>query len=128
DLIAGRIGVTPFRSMLVEWATQQRGAEITVLYANHTPDIAFRSLFDELARAHPALRIEYIVSHPTADWDGSVGHIDADFIRRHVPDLTVPLFYAAGPQAMVAAMGQALSQLGVRPEQRGQEVFPGYGA
>jgi ferredoxin-NADP reductase len=125
--IAGGIGVTPFRSMLVEWATQQRGAGITVLYANHTPDIAFQGLFDQLALAHPTLRIEYVVSHPTADWSGSVGHIDADFIRRHVRDLTVPLFYAAGPQAMVEAMGQALGQLGVRREQIRQELFPGYG-
>jgi ferredoxin-NADP reductase len=74
------------------------------------------------------VRIEYVVSHSTADWRGPVGHIDADFIRRHVPDVTVPLFYAAGPQAMVEAMGQALSQLGVQREQMRQEIFPGYGA
>jgi glycine betaine catabolism B len=124
--IAGGIGVTPFRSMLVEWAAQQRGGAITLLYANRTPDIAFRSLFDQLAQTHSTVRTVYIVSHPTADWSGPVGHIDAAFIDQHVPDVRAPRFYAAGPQAMVAAMGQALGQLGVQPERIQQEIFPGY--
>ncbi len=124
--IAGGIGVTPFRSMLVEWAARPRGAAITLLYANRTPDIAFRGLFDDLAQAHPALSVVYIVSHPTADWSGPVGHIDAAFIAEHVPDVTVPRFYAAGPQAMVEAMGQALGQIGVQRERIQQEIFPGY--
>jgi len=124
--IAGGIGITPFRSMVVEWAAQQRSVEITLLYANRTPEIAFRGLLDELARAHPAVRIVYIVSHPTADWRGPVGHIDAAFIDAHVPDLLSPRFYAAGPQAMVEAMGQALGQLGVQRERIQQEIFPGY--
>jgi ferredoxin-NADP reductase len=124
--IAGGIGVTPFRSMLVEWAAQQRGAAITLLYANRTPDIAFRSLFDQLARAHPAVSTVYIVSQPTADWSGPVGRIDAAFIDQHVPDIMAPRFYAAGPQAMVKAMGEALGQLGVQRERIQQEIFPGY--
>jgi glycine betaine catabolism B len=124
--IAGGIGVTPFRSMLVEWAARQRSAEITLLYANRTPEIAFRGLFDQLAQSHPALRTVYIVSHPTADWSGPVGHIDAAFIDEHVPDLRAPRFYAAGPQAMVEAMAQALGQLGVQRERIEREIFPGY--
>jgi ferredoxin-NADP reductase len=124
--IAGGIGVTPFRSMLIEWAAQQRSSEITLLYANRTPEIAFRGLFDELAQAHPAVRAVYVVSHPTADWTGPVGHIDAAFIDEHVLDVTTPRFYAAGPQAMVDAMGQALGQLGVPRERIQQEIFPGY--
>ena len=89
-------------------------------------DIAFRGLFDQVARAHLAVRIVYIVSQPTADWSGPVGHIDAAFIDRHVPDVMAPRFYAAGPQAMVEAMGEALGQLGVQRERIQQEIFPGY--
>ncbi|HEY7066687.1 MAG TPA: FAD-dependent oxidoreductase [Chloroflexota bacterium] len=126
--IAGGIGVTPFRSMLVELAAQPRNARVTLLYANSTPDIAFRGLLDELAQAHPELRIVYVVSHPTADWDGPVGHIDAAFIDQHVPDALRSLYHSSGPQPMVEAMGQALAHLGVPREQIKQEIFPGYGA
>ena len=124
--IAGGIGITPFRSMLVELAAQQRTAEVTLLYANRTPDIAFRSLFDELEQAQPKLKVGYIVSHPTADWSGPVGHIEAEFISQQVPHVTRSLCYAAGPQPMVEAMGQALAHLGVPREQIKQEIFPGY--
>jgi ferredoxin-NADP reductase len=124
--IAGGIGVTPFRSMLVEWAAQERNSEITLLYANRTPEIAFRGLFDQLALARQAVKTVYVVSHPTADWIGPVGHIDATFIREHVPDIQAPRFYAAGPQAMVEAMRQALGQLGVQRERIQLEIFPGY--
>jgi ferredoxin-NADP reductase len=88
--------------------------------------MALRGLFDQLVQAHPALRTVYIVSHPTADWTGPVGHIDAAFIDEHVPDLRAPRFYAAGPQATVEAMGEALAQLGVQRERIQQESFPGY--
>jgi ferredoxin-NADP reductase len=126
--IAGGIGVTPFRSMLVELAAQQRNAQVTLLYANSTPDIAFRGLLDELTQAHPELRTVYVVSHPTADWSGPVGHIDAAFINQHVSDLLHSVFYASGPQPMVEAVAQALAQCGVRQEQIKREIFPGYGS
>jgi ferredoxin-NADP reductase len=125
--IAGGIGVTPFRSMVVELAGQQRNARVTLLYANRTPDIAFRGLLDESAQACPELKIVYVVSHPTADWSGPVGHIDAAFIDQHVPDVLQSLCYVSGPQPMVEAVGQALAQCGVPREQIKQEVFPGYG-
>jgi ferredoxin-NADP reductase len=124
--IAGGIGITPFRSMLVELAAQRLDAEITLLYANRTPDIAFSRLFDELAATLPRLKVVYIISHPTADWRGPVGRIDADFIGRRVPDAPAAQFFASGPQPMVEAMGRALAELGVPRERIKQERFPGY--
>ena len=124
--IAGGIGVT--RSGRCSSSGPRRSATPRLLCSTRTapPEIAFRALFDQLAQAHPAVKTVYIVSHPTADWIGPVGHIDAAFIREHVPDITAPRFYAAGPQAMVEAMGQALGQLGVQRERMQQEIFPGY--
>ncbi|HUY99183.1 MAG TPA: FAD-dependent oxidoreductase [Thermomicrobiaceae bacterium] len=126
--IAGGIGITPFRSILVELSLVPVDAEITLLYANRTPDIAFRPLFDSLVRAHPRLEVVYVVSQPTAGWTGSVGRIDAAFIARYVPEVTAPLFYVSGPEAMVKTIGLALADLGVRRERIKRESFPGYGA
>lgn len=124
--IAGGIGITPFRSMLVELTATEPDVEITLLYGNRTPDIAFRPLFDALARVHPRFKVVYVVSEPGDDWDGPVGRIDAGFIARHVPELTTPLFYASGPQPMVRAIARSLSELGVRRDRIKRETFPGY--
>lgn len=126
--IAGGIGITPFRSMLVELATLPVTAEIMLLYANRTPDIAFKPLLDALAHTHPRLSVVYIVNDPTADWRGAVGRIDASFIAQHVTDATHPLYYVSGPQLMVKAMGQALADLGVQRNRIKRESFPGYDA
>jgi ferredoxin-NADP reductase len=126
--IAGGIGITPFRSMLVELAALPVAAEITLLYANRTPDIAFKPLLDALAHAQPRLNVVCIVNDPTADWRGAVGRIDAAFIAQHVPDATRPLYYVSGPQLMVKAMGQALADLGVQRNRIKRESFPGYDA
>jgi ferredoxin-NADP reductase len=101
-------------------------AEVTLLYANRTDDIAFKPLFDGLTDAHPRLHVVYIVSHPSADWRGPVGRIDAEFIGQHVPDLAEAQFFASGPQPMVEAMDRALTQLGVPRERLTRESFPGY--
>ena len=124
--IAGGIGITPFRSMLVERAARPHNAEITVLYANRTDDIAFKRLLDELANAHPWLHVVYIISHPSADWRGPVGHIDAEFIGHHVSHRTEAQFFVSGPRPLVEAMDQALGQLGVPRERVKHESFPGY--
>jgi ferredoxin-NADP reductase len=126
--VAGGIGVTPFRSMLVELASQRAGAPVTLLYANRSPDIPFRALFDGLARHWPGLRIVYTVTRPTPDWRGQVGRVDEGMLRRHVPNLSRPLFYVSGPAAMVEATAGMLSVLGVGPDRVKRESFPGYGA
>jgi ferredoxin-NADP reductase len=124
--IAAGIGVTPLRSMLIELIETVPEVEITLLYANRTPDIAFKPLFDALVQVHPNFRVVYIVSQPTAEWDGATGRIDADFIAREVTDLTTPLFYVSGPQPMVKTLAQTLTDLGVPRNRVKREQFPGY--
>jgi ferredoxin-NADP reductase len=112
--------------MLIELSALPMNAEITLLYANRTPDIAFKPLLDALAHTHPRLKVAYIVNDPSVDWRGPVGRIDAAFIAQHVADVMNPLYYVSGPQLMVKAMGQALADLGVRRDRIKRESFPGY--
>jgi ferredoxin-NADP reductase len=124
--LAGGIGITPFRSMLVDLAARPSRPDVTLLYGNRTPDLPFRELFESLARGWPALRLAYTVTQPGRSWSGSVGRIDESFVRRHVPDLAAPLFMLAGPEAMVAAMRELLAAVGVGDERVRHESFPGY--
>jgi ferredoxin-NADP reductase len=126
--VAGGIGITPFRSMLVELASRPPAPDITLLYANSTPDLPFRQLFDELATRQPSLKIAYTVSQPDPGWRGSVGRIDERFIRQHAPLTRAPLFYVAGPKAMVEATAETLRTFGVAADSIKRDFFPGYDA
>ena len=114
--LAGGIGITPFRSMLVELATTNTfQAPITLLYANRSSDIAFKELFDQLAAEHPQLKVIYVE-----------GRIDETIINQNVSDLQNPLFYVSGPEAMVEAMSGMLQGLGVEKTRIEEDFFPGY--
>jgi ferredoxin-NADP reductase len=124
--IAGGIGITPFRSILLDLASRGVAPDITLLYANSTPDIPFRRMFDELATSQPALKIVYTVSHPDSDWRGPVGRIDGPFISEYVPLAHDRHFYVAGPKVMVSATVEALRAAGVAAGSITQDFFPGY--
>ena len=126
--IAGGIGITPFRSMLVDLASRPLAASVTLLYANSTPDIPFRRLFDDLATRQPCLNVAYTVSQPDPAWQGPVGRIDERFIRDHAPLEREPLFYVAGPDAMVDATADTLRAIGVPDDSIKRDYFPGYDA
>lgn len=124
--IAGGIGITPFRSILVDLASRHHEPDITLLYANSTPDIPFRALFDDLAAKSPSLTIAYTVSQPDPDWRGWVGRIDERCIREHVQLASLPTFYVSGPKSMVEATAATLRTIGVEAQSIKQDFFPGY--
>jgi ferredoxin-NADP reductase len=124
--IAGGIGITPFRSMLVDLAARPSRPDVTLLYANRGGDFPFRCQLDALAEGWPTLRIAYTATRPDPAWRGPVGRIDAAFVERHVTDLAAPRFFVAGSDGMVDAMVELLNQMGVGPDRIAAESFPGY--
>lgn len=116
--IAGGIGITPYRSVLVELDSKGIDAPVTLLYANRTNDIAFKDLFDQMAAKHPSFKVIYIIDPEK---------LDADYIRKHVPDLTVPRFYMSGPESMVEAFSKMfISELNISRDRLEHDFFPGY--
>jgi glycine betaine catabolism B len=126
--IAGGIGITPFRSMLLDLAARPARPAVSLLYSNSSPSIPFRPEFDALERDWPELRLEYTVTRPSPTWSGAAGRIDASFIARHVDDPSRARYFACGPAGFIGAVRQALAFLGVPPSQIKQEDFPGYEA
>jgi ferredoxin-NADP reductase len=126
-LIAGGIGITPFRSILGDLASRNVRASVTLLYSNRTPDIPFRAVFDRLGPGWPELHIVYTVTRPSPDWHGLTGRIDGRFICQHVSDLSRPLFYVSGPTPLVDALRAVLAELDIDRARVKHEAFPGYG-
>lgn len=112
-LVAGGIGVTPYRSILLERAAVGKSLNAHLLYFGRDENFAFRGEFDQLVESHPELKIDYIVGES----------ITADAILAHAPEASKYLTYLSGPEAMVDAVGDELQSRGVTLK---QDWFPGY--
>lgn len=112
--LAGGIGVTPFVSMARHMLKAGEKRDAILLYSAKSEDeVAYRDVFTDAARE--GLRTIYIVSEI----------IDADRIRREIPDYLERLFYVSGPPGMVDAMKRTLLTLGVSRSAIKTDFFPG---
>jgi ferredoxin-NADP reductase len=116
-LIAGGIGVTPFRAILLDLDHRQLPINATLLYANRTPDFVYKAELDRLASRHPGFVVRYFVSPE---------RVSQTSIRAVAPDLTTPTFHVSGPEPFVESVGSMLSGLGVPDAHVKRDYFPGY--
>lgn len=118
--IAGGIGITPFISMLRQAAHDRLDQPICLLYSNRrAQDAAFLAELEALAQRSGHFRL-------LARMTDAEGFVDEATIRRFVGDLPAPMYYLAGPPAMVNAMKGALRSAGVKDEAVRSEQFYGY--
>jgi glycine betaine catabolism B len=126
-LLGGGIGITPFMSMCRNAADKGLPNQITLFYGCRTPnDIVFGREFEELAQKNSNIKLAFTVNEATPDWRGAVGTINADMIRKELPDYKDCVFYACGPPPMVKAMQALMESLGLPKEKLKLEYFTGY--
>ncbi|MDN5819405.1 MAG: FAD-dependent oxidoreductase [bacterium] len=112
-LVAGGIGVTPYRSILLERTSQGKSLNAHLLYFGRDENFAFRDEFNELLASHPELKIDYIVGEA----------VSAETILSHAPESREKTVYLSGPEGMVDAVGEQLTQADIDLK---QDWFPGY--
>jgi ferredoxin-NADP reductase len=129
-VLTGGIGITPFRSILVEAAhAGPLPYPVFVLYANRRPrDAAF---LDELrGLAEQDLNLTFVPTMSALEdsdaWDGETGHIDASMLGRYLGDLADAIYYLTGPPGMVAGLRSMLLDTGVDEDDIRTEEFTGY--
>ena len=123
--LAGGIGITPFRSMIRDAAKHGRIRDLYLFYSNRSSeDAAFLFELGQAARENPGFKLVATMTD-AGDWRGEHGFITREMIERHVGDIASPVFYLAGPPAMVAAMATLLKNAGVKPENIRAEEFAG---
>jgi ferredoxin-NADP reductase len=128
--LAGGIGITPFMSMMKAATHDKLPHQIYLFFSNNRPeDAPFLDDIQKLAKQNPNL---HFVPTMTAmeksqrEWSGERGFIDKAMLERHLSDLSTPIYYTAGPAAMVTAMRTMLTQAGVDEDNIRFEEFPGY--
>lgn len=126
--LIGGIGVTPVRSIVSQATHDKSPIKITLLHANRTPDDApFMADFERLAEENSNFAFVPVATKSAPDnWRGERGHIDADMIKRHVDDLSKPIFYLSGPEGLVKAMRKLLVEMGANEDNIRTEEFTGY--
>ncbi|MBL0165586.1 MAG: FAD-dependent oxidoreductase [Xanthomonadales bacterium] len=128
--IAGGIGITPFMSMLRHAFASNSAHHLMLIYSNRRPeDSAFLAELQGYAGKHERFQLVATMTDmdKSADtWSGETAHIDAGFLSRVTAGLASPIFYVAGPPAMVAGMRAALTAAGIDDDDIRSEDFSGY--
>ncbi len=115
--IAGGIGITPFRAILLDLDHNKKPLNLQLLYANRDNDFSYRKELEALKGRHPKFRIDYVVSP---------NRIDEKSIPQLVPNIQKPMLYVSGPEPMVESMDETLKKIGVPEERIKNDFFPGY--
>jgi ferredoxin-NADP reductase len=126
--IIGGIGVTPVRSMIAQATHDKTAHKITLLHANRTPaDAPFVVDFKRFSEENMNFSfVPVFTDEGSKHWGGEHGLVDAEMIKRHLPDLKTPIYYLSGPAGMVKAMRQLLIELNVNEDRIRTEEFAGY--
>lgn len=128
--LAGGIGITPFVSILRQATRDKLPHKLYLFYSNRRPeDAAFLEDLETLQGQNPRFRMVATMTQMQKSnhkWKGETAVIRQGMLTKHIPNLQGPIYYVAGPPAMVAAMRQMLAGAGVDEDDIRTEEFAGY--
>jgi ferredoxin-NADP reductase len=130
-VLTGGIGITPFRSILLQ-AVRDGGLPypVVVFYANRRPeDAAYLDELAELATQDSNLTLVPTMSDMSGSeraWGGERGRIDLSMLARHLDGAAAPIYYLTGPPGMVHGLRSLLVASGVDEDDIRTEEFTGY--
>jgi glycine betaine catabolism B len=115
--MAGGIGITPYRSILLDLVYNDASPDITMLYGSKDEDIVFKTVLEQLESENSWLDINYIIEPR---------FIDEDTVKRNVEDVYNSRFYVSGPLKMVTIMEDMLLDMNIDKKSIKSDYFPGY--
>ena len=128
--LAGGIGITPFVSIIRQAGHDKSPHQMYLFYSNRRlEDAAFLDVLSEATEQNPNF---HLIATMTGEdkshrqWKGETGHINKDILTKHLPSLQGPIYYLAGPPAMVATTRRILIEAGVDEDDIRAEEFSGY--
>ena len=126
--LAGGIGITPFRSMILDAAARKLPHTLFLFYSNRSlQDAPFlQEMIDEESKNQHFKCIATMTAEVDDKWSGERGYIDAAMLEKYISRDSSPVYYLAGPQAFATAMRQLLAGMGVSGDDIRFEEFSGY--
>jgi ferredoxin-NADP reductase len=127
-MIAGGIGITPFRSMLKYLIDTRQARPVIVFYANRRADeIVYRDVLD-WAAVELGIKTVYTLTDASgapAKWWGRLGRVTPQMIKIEAPDYLERVFYISGPDAMVEDTRRMLRKMHVPKDHIKTDYFSG---
>lgn len=126
---AGGSGITPILSILRTGLASDALSRFTLVYANRSPNtIMFREEIEDLKNQHLGrFNVIHVLEDDSQDIDLFHGRVDANkcaaLFRSWIDPTSVDMAYICGPEPMMLAISQALSDHGLSKEQIRFELF-----
>lgn len=128
--LTGGIGITPFRSTLLQAVKDKLSHEILLFYSNYKPeDAAFLDELKAFENKTPNYRFIATMTEMSKSnslWEGETSYINKSLLTKYIDDLTQPIYYIAGPESMVTGLRIMLKEAGVKDAHICTEEFSGY--
>jgi len=135
--LAGGIGITPFRSIVVNAAREKLPHHIFLFYSNRSPeDAAFLDELKNLEAENPNYKLIATMTDmekSARPWKGEVGMIDHNMLDRYLKvaaspqsSSAGPIYYIAGPPQMDRDLQAMLTKSGIDTDDIRIEEFSGY--
>lgn len=118
-LIAGGIGIAPFRSMLKGMADQHDKHSVRLIYMHKSDDFIFHKELEEWQSQLANLQIDYVVTE-------NMKRKDREKLLRQISGDQAQQYYIAGPEGMVASTRMHLLSNGIDKRHIKVDSFGGY--
>jgi ferredoxin-NADP reductase len=129
-VLSGGIGITPFRSILLQAAHEKRSQRIFFFDGNRRPeDAPFLTEMQALARQDAHFTFIPTMSEMEKSqlaWGGERGFIDQQMLSKYLSGVTSATYYLTGPPGMVRGLRTILAAAGVDDDDVRTEEFTGY--
>jgi len=128
--LAGGIGVTPFSSIIRQADHDRAPHKLYLFYSNRRPeDAPFVEVLQNLEKTNPQFRFIATMTEMRRSkktWNGETGRIDQEMLSKYLNELRGPIYYVAGPPALVSGMRKMLVASGVDEDDIRSDEFSGY--
>jgi ferredoxin-NADP reductase len=128
--MAGGIGITPFLSIVRQADHDRLPHKLHLFYSNQRPeDAAFLDVLQMLGKTNLNFQLVCTMtemSKSTKEWKGETGPINQEMLSRNLSNLQGPIYYIAGPPAMVVELRKMLVAANVDEDDIRAEDFAGY--
>lgn len=124
--VAGGVGIAPILSMLRTLADRGDRRPLLLFYGNRVWDrVAFREeLESEGLSRRLDLKVVHVLQEPPPHWQGEVGFVTEDVLRRHLPAARDSFeVLLCGPTPMTKCVERSLATLGVPAARVHSEIF-----
>lgn len=129
-MLCGGIGITPFRSIILNAIQTKLPHRIFLFYSNRRPeDAPFLKEMQTLEKQNSNFKLIGCMTEiekSRRSWDGETEKINRKMLEKYLGGLPSAIYYVTGPPGFVAGMRAMLAESGVDDDNVRTEEFSGY--